>query len=301
MTKFLWIGLFLLIPSLAFLGNSSVGWTMTSLENLTLTEKSVSDPKAMKKKEKKWSASLYGDMSVSVNTPNDESRKLTSNLIASFRYQLPYKFLASFSTGVNKDYRGERKLYLINSYASLIRPLYQYQNWARVSGTVRLYLPTNKHAYHGRSLRSRLSMSPRLDIDLSQVQGIRLKHTTLSITTSYTHDFYRFKTPYLGKSYIEINTRHAFSNTLGISYAGIPRLFLSASFGNTHRWSTRGERKPDTFAMSQEASYQVTPSSFFTLGRGIGGTTFKDDGVTSNIEFFNPNKSYVYTSWTYRL
>ena len=240
---------------------------------------------------------LWGYVGQHEYTPNDESRNLTSNIIASFNYRLSRKISTSFSTGLNKSHRGEQKLYLINSSGSLSAPLYRYRNLARLSGDIRLYLPTHKPSYKGQSLRSRFSLSPRLGIDLSQLDGVvRLKHTYLSLKSVYTHNFYRFKTSYRGSP----NTRHSIQNTLGVSYTGIKGLLLSASFGNIHSWSTLGKRKPDAFGMSQEVSYQVIPSSSLSLGHSIGGSTFKDDGVTSNIEFFHPNKSYVYTSWTYR-
>ena len=269
---------FLILTSVAI-----TGWAAIP-QNMALTTETEAN---------KWAATIYGDTSISVNTPNDESRNLTSNLIGSLYYQLPYKVFGSFSTGFNKNYRGRRKLYLINSYASFSRNLYQYQNWAKLTGTMRIYLPTNKPAYQGRSFKSRLYMAPRLDMGLS-------RDMTLSFTSSYTHNFYRYRTSFLGGPYREINTRNSIKNTIGVSYspALIEGVFFSATFSNTHRWSTRGARQPDVFGTSQEISYRVSPRSFFTFGHSIGATTFKDDGVTSNIEFFNPNKSYVYISWT---
>ncbi|MCY4523432.1 MAG: hypothetical protein OXB84_01705 [Halobacteriovoraceae bacterium] len=271
-----------------------VGWVFLGVvSDSWATSKDLTNVTTMSVKEKKWSGLLYGDTSTSVNTPNDESRNIGSNALIFLNYKLPNGFLARFSTGVNKDYMGDRKLYMNNSYVALSRHLYTYGSIARISGDSRVYLPTNKPSYKGRSYRGGFFLAPKADINLAI---IGLKYWIATYSPTFSHSFYQYNTAYAGA----YNTGNSIGNSIRLGYAGIRRFYFSLGFSNTHSWSTSGKRKQDTFRMDQEVSYSITPESSIALGHLIGGTTFKDDGVTSNVVNYDPNRSYVYTSLAYK-
>ena len=264
------------------------------ISNIWATSKDLTNITTMSVKDRKWSGLLYGDTSVNVNTPNDESRNIGSNVMIFFNYRLPNGFLARFSSGINKDYMGDRRLYMNNSYMALSRHLYTYGSLASISGDSRLYLPTNKPSYKGDSYRGGLYLAPKVDVNLAR---IGLKYWIATYSPTFSHSFYQYSAAYMGT----LNTRNSIGNSIRLGYSGLRGFYFSLGFSNTHRWSTSGNRKQDTFRMDQEVSYSITPESSIALGHMVGGTTFKDDGATSNLVIYDPNRSYVYTSLAYKL
>ena len=83
---------------------------------------------------------------------------------------------------------------------------------------------------------------------------------------------------------------------LNLGYA-LGNWSITVDYLNKTRWTYQNNVK-STFELSEELGYQINKMFAVALGHTNAGSTLKDNGTDSNIDFYNENSSTVYGSLT---
>ena len=168
-----------------------------------------------------------------------------------------------------------------------------YQDMASLSVSTTIGLPLNKNLRKDRSQITKISTGPALSTDWSKL-GADGVSTILAIQLGrYIHGY---KTGRDGVS----NSEYSLSSMFVLSYSPVDRLTLGSVFMLNEKWSYWGNRS-ESYAFDASISYQISSPLGATLGYSNSSKTFKPDGTTSNVDFFNTDDSVFYLSLSYNL
>ena len=253
--------LLLLIPPLAFAGRPSKNW------------------------------SLYSSVETRSSLETfDQARnvlEMSLELMPAYKFQNNSKVRAYLAA--SKELQGSREQSLSNAFIGHTQKLFNMNSDTSVSSDIRGYIPLNEDSIKDESLKTRiyLGLSTNSNLAIPYIES-----SSLTLKISGYRNIHEFETSRSGS----VNTQYSLSEYLGLNLQLTKDLSFSTYVTNSQYFSYYNNRKPDVFEAGQSISYAITQDIEMSLGHTLGGKTFKDDGVTNNIEFFNSKESTIYTS-----
>ncbi|MGE0616041.1 MAG: hypothetical protein AB7P04_10395 [Bacteriovoracia bacterium] len=166
----------------------------------------------------------------------------------------------------------------------------------KFSPGIGMKVPGSKTSVVGRGFRTSIAVKPRLMYDLSALKIWGLRAISGYYQASGTRNFHEFNTSITGVS----NSQYSFVNTLRVNVAFTEKLSLTLDQLFTAAWTYEGTPK-STFEMGQELSYEFTESFALGVGHNNSGNMYKENGLDSNLQFFNQDHSTVYMSAAFKL
>lgn len=191
--------------------------------------------------------------------------------------------------GATKELQNTYETTLANSFIGYSQKLFNLNPDTKVSSEFRGYIPLNETSREDESLQTRIYGALSLGATLSIPY---IEKTSLSLKVSGYRNFHEFET----SNSASVNTKYSFSETISLGLQINKEWSFSAYFTNGHYFSYQDNRKPDAFEMGQSVSYALNDNSEISFGHTLGGRTFKDNGVSNNIEVYNSDESTIYAS-----
>lgn len=238
---------------------------------------------------KDWS--LYSSLETRSSLESlDQSKsvlEMSLELMPSYQLQNDSKLRAYFAA--TKELQGTREQNLANAFIGHSQKLFSINPDASVSSDIRGYIPLNETSKKDETLQTRLYLGLSLNGNLAIPY---IESSSITVKVSGYRNIHEFETSRSGN----VNTQYSVSEYLGLNLQMTKDFSFSTYVTNSQYFSYLNNRKPDVFEMGQAISYALTQDTELSLGHTLGGRTFKDDGVTNNIELFNEKDSTIYTS-----
>lgn len=223
------------------------------------------------------------------NAYSDDSRRAyaASTISLSAVYKVTKTSILSTSFVYEKQLNKTRNEKFSDSsigYGDLIKT---FDNGLALTGSVSAIIPYDKDKRKMTSLITGVAVKPTLEYGFKSlgIEGLKAKYSAL-----FLRSFYHYETMSTGQS----NTQYQLTNRFQVNYSFLENFGAEVSFANTNKWSFKGNRRGDTYSMGQSVSMGLNKNMAITLGHEIGGSTFKYNGVDSNIDFYNKDKSIFY-------
>jgi len=238
---------------------------------------------------KNWS--LYSSVETRTSLETlDQTRnviEMSLELMPSYKLQNDSKIRAYLAA--SKELQGTREQNLANAFIGHTQKLFNMNADTSVSSDIRGYIPLNENSIKDESLKTRiyLGISSNSNLAIPYIES-----SSLTLKISGYRNIHEYETSRSGS----VNTQYSLSEYLGLNLQFTKDLSFSTYVTNSQYFSYFNNRKPDVFETGQAISYAITPDIEMSFGHTLGGKTFKDDGVTNNIEFFNSKESTIYTS-----
>lgn len=189
----------------------------------------------------------------------------------------------------SKELQNTYETTLANGFFGYTQKITDINPDTKLTGELRAYLPLNEDSRDTESLQTRLYGAVSMGASLAIPY---IEKTSLSLKLSGYRNIHEFKT----SSSANVNTKYSFSETVSLGLQINKSWSFSTYFTNGHYFSYQGTRKPDNFEMGQSVSYAISDSTEVSFGHTLGGRTFKDNGISNNIEVYNSDESTVYAS-----
>ncbi|GAB4010548.1 MAG: hypothetical protein Fur0010_03430 [Bdellovibrio sp.] len=238
---------------------------------------------------KNWSvySSLETRTSMEQIGKNRKVQEMSVELIPSL--SLPNGGSVRAYFGVSKELQNTYETTLANSFIGYSQKLIDLNPDTKVSTEFRGYIPLNETSRENESLQTRIYGALSLGASL-RIPSI--EKTSLSLKISAHRNFHEFET----SNTASVNTKYSISETISLGLQINKKWSFSTYFTNGHSFSYQNNRKPDAFEMGQSISYALNDTTEISFGHNLGGRTFKDNGVSNNIEFYNRDESTIYAS-----
>ena len=228
---------------------------------------------------------LRGSLGVSLNRTLVDQQDGKTQQSMSYELSVKTERLTNWSiglkTGYNQDLKNSENNDMTATSLSAGYTNFKFgERWMAVPSAI-LVLPTSK------------DQSKRQQVNYSAGGSFTLVSPWfVSASVSLLRNVHRFETDVNG------SPNSKYSSTQSIS-ADIPWRSFSFSAGFFHRngWTYGGTLK-ESFEHFQEVSWGFNKYASASLGHSNGGSVFKPDGQSSNIELINENSSTVYTTLT---
>lgn len=189
---------------------------------------------------------------------------------------------------VSKEEFGNRETKVSDSYVSYIYNFGTFNEFATITSQIRGNIPLSDASKIRDSKIFGLGIGPGFVFDLSK---IKFHGLTFTYSPMLTRNFYRYTTNTLGR----VNNEYALSNLLNLSYA-LGNFYLSTTYVNRSAWTFRGNKKDDSFLLSEELGYSFNKNFTFALGHSNEASVLQSNKVDSNIRAYDQNTSSIYSS-----
>jgi hypothetical protein len=193
-----------------------------------------------------------------------------------------------------KDLTGYREESLDSSSISWAHSLGNFGPKEMFSHAVigRFYLPINSESRAESTLITKAHTQLNTNADLSKVG---LKKSSFTHQVSLAKSFHHYKTSFSGK----INNEYSFVNKFIYSYSLLEKIGLSTVFALVENFNY-AKKRSETYAFDLSASYDLNSNSAISFGISTNGSTFKSNGVDSNVELIDSESSEIYSSLSYQ-
>lgn len=149
-----------------------------------------------------------------------------------------------------------------------------------------LIVAATPESVQGDSLYSIIQLQPKIGADWGYVGPGQLSTAYQLTGARYFHEF---ETSRLGES----NSAYALTNRLIVTYTLFERFYIGVDLIGSSGFTYKGTTK-NNFDFTESLSYDLSPAFNVEIGLNNSGTAFHENGVTSNIAFFDGNSSTVY-------
>jgi hypothetical protein len=245
--------------------------------------------KAKIEKNKKLTSILYGDISSNMYKYGATSNRMSSTMMAMFKYELANKKSATVAFTGSKDLTGLRESAVENAFIAFKKADAYKVGKTNASLELRNYIILNETQRKNQYKRGQLRLSTGLNFKVSN-------KTSLSYGLRASKHFYKFKQSRTGI----VNTNLSAAQTLGMihSYNDRWSLTLTATHGKKVNYSAT--TSADSISLSQEIGFQATKRFGLALGHAHSDQLIDTErGADGVINLYDDNSSTVYTSMTY--
>lgn len=213
-----------------------------------------------------------------------DMQSMDYSLSGSYRLNNLYKVSAGLDA--SQDLKDDQNSDLAGGRIGFSRKALELSKVINLTPSIGIRIPVNKNQLDRESLMFGTSASGRFDIN---PEVLFSENFSIGMTLSLSKNFHQYTTSTLGS----VNTEYSSLQGIDLGYSLTDSLSISAAFNHSNRLSYDGVLR-ESFEMSQEVAYQFSEGLGAMVGHVNGGSVFKADGETSNIQPIDENNSIVY-------
>lgn len=237
-----------------------------------------------------FSLSATSYLNSSLHEWNDVNHKADTSLWLVPVLGLSPSLAASLQLIVEKDLTQKQETKVKNAVLGLRHSALPMGKVFSFSPGISAVLPLNSDSRNRDSLIIGMQASPRVLFNLEPI-GMDPLSGMLAVTG--TRNVHSYRTALGGASNREWGLAPLFRLAAQVSR----KLSISATTAYTYRWTYLGNRT-DEFELSEDINWQWNEEIALGIGHSNSGSSVKADGVSSNVDVYDPQNSSVYASIT---
>lgn len=256
--------------------------------------KNRSKTKITRKKKRKVEKSAFGlSLGATINSnlhaPSANEHALNTDFEISPSYKLTEKTTLIAALSGNKDFKGERKFELYDSYIGAVRPIHNFGHIS-VSALGLVFIPLSE-ASKLSSFKSGVFLASTFTLDMT---NLYFNNFGFDFRPGVRVNFHQFETSLAGGS----NTKYSLSGRFRIHYTFSDKFKMSLSNSYSRSTTYLGNTR-DSYAFSQNLSYALNQAAEVSVGHSKGGSPLSANGKETEIEIFDSRSSSIYTGLSY--